>query len=129
MSMQKHADGEEHEHEKAEPVAAVEPSEHEHDADEHKHEHAHTGTNHHGHDHHDHAGHSHSHDPLPVEQREVTAILVLTASIGGVRPNCWRRTDEEDQQGLSGTGRIADSRNVQPVRNVRRSVANSVVRA
>ena len=33
------------------------------------------------------AGHTHSHEPLPVEQREVTAMLVLTASIGDA-PDC-----------------------------------------
>jgi len=34
---------------------------------------------HEGHDHagHDHAGHAHSHEPLPEDQREVTAVLVL----------------------------------------------------
>jgi len=47
---------------------------HDHDAHD-----AHAG---HDHAHHDH-DHAHSHDPLPLEQREVTAILVLTASIGG----------------------------------------------
>jgi putative ABC transport system permease protein len=44
----------------------------------------------HEHGDHDHAheGHDHSHDhePLPVERREVTAVLVLTKSIGGAPP-------------------------------------------
>ncbi|HEX3725818.1 MAG TPA: ABC transporter permease [Pirellulales bacterium] len=48
---------------------------------EHSHEHAHD----HGHEH----GHDHHHEPLPISQREVTAILVLTASIGGAPPELY----------------------------------------
>jgi ABC-type lipoprotein release transport system permease subunit len=55
--------------------------EHVHD-EAHEHEHADHDHGHAGHDH----DHGHSHEPLPVEQREVTAILVLTASIGGAPP-------------------------------------------
>jgi putative ABC transport system permease protein len=39
----------------------------------------------HGHDEHD-PDHEHAHEPLPIEQREVTSILVLTASLGGAPP-------------------------------------------
>ena len=81
---------EEHKHDEehakdgeAEHKGHEEGKEHEHGAEE-VHE---RGTHdHHDHAGHDHAGHSHSHDPLPVEQREVTSILVLTASIGGAPP-------------------------------------------
>jgi putative ABC transport system permease protein len=92
---QGHEDGKEHEHNAADaqehaahehPAGEHAADEHEgHDHDAHAHEgHDHHGHDHAGHDHHDHAGHSH--DPLPVEQREVTAILVLTASVGGAPP-------------------------------------------
>lgn len=40
----------------------------------------------HGDHDHSHEGHDHSHDPLPLERREVTAVLVLTKSIGGAPP-------------------------------------------
>ena len=63
---------EKHEHQ----TAKGEPAEHTHEHDEHAHDE-------HGHHHH---GHEHAHEPLPVEQREVTAILVLTASFGGAPP-------------------------------------------
>ncbi|MEX0675469.1 MAG: FtsX-like permease family protein [Pirellulales bacterium] len=69
---QEHAHDEDHEHAKA----------HEHDK-----EHADEkdqAAGEHGH-HHEHS-HEHSHEPLPIEQREVTAILVLTASYGGAPP-------------------------------------------
>ena len=58
---------------------------HDHDAqahDAHDHSgHDHDAHSHEGHDHagHDHAGHHH-HEPLPEEQREVTAILVLATN-------------------------------------------------
>ena len=62
---------------------------------------------------------------LPVEQREVTAILVLTASVGGRSARAaGAGLDQEDQQGLGGSGRVADSRDDQPVRHVRRSAAD-----
>jgi putative ABC transport system permease protein len=76
-----HEHGDEHAHE------------HEHVEDAHEHpagEPEHAGHEHgdHAHDHaHDHEhGHDHHHEPLPVEQREVTAVLVLTASFGGAPP-------------------------------------------
>jgi putative ABC transport system permease protein len=50
------------------------------DAGEHKHDEGHEHE--HGHDH----GHEHAHQPLPVDQREVTAVLVLTAGLPGVPP-------------------------------------------
>jgi putative ABC transport system permease protein len=59
---QEHADGEKAQHEHNEP------------------EHGEQGHGEHGH-HHD-----HDHKPLPIEQREVTAILVLTKSISGAPP-------------------------------------------
>lgn len=46
---------------------------------------AHEAHEHGDHDH-SHEGHDHSHDPLPIERREVTAVLVLTKSIGGAPP-------------------------------------------
>ena len=56
--------------------------------DEHAHEeHAHDE---HAHHHHDHEhGHDHHHEPLPIEQREVTSILVLTASVAGAPPELY----------------------------------------
>jgi len=62
-----HAD----EHEPAANVAGAKPHEHAEGA-EHEHEHAHEHE--HEHDH-----HAHEHHPLPESQREVTAILLLTA--------------------------------------------------
>jgi putative ABC transport system permease protein len=50
------------------------------------HEHAETAHAHDAHDHHHHDHGEHAHEPLPIEQREVTAVLVLTASIGGAPP-------------------------------------------
>jgi putative ABC transport system permease protein len=73
-----HDEAEGHEHKDAAGEAAAhehaEHASHEH-ADEHAHEHDH-----------DEHGHHHHHEPLPPEQREVTAILVLTASFGGAPP-------------------------------------------
>jgi putative ABC transport system permease protein len=97
-----HAAGEDHHedvdgHEKSESNDAHEHKEHEHAEHEHAHgEHDHKeaephghagehGHHDHGHDHHGH-DHSHSHDPLPIEQREVTAVLVLNKSIAGAPP-------------------------------------------
>jgi putative ABC transport system permease protein len=57
----------------------------EHAQDEHQREQPDHDRDHAGHDHHGH-DHSHAHEPLPVEQREVTAILVLTAGAPGVAP-------------------------------------------
>jgi ABC-type lipoprotein release transport system permease subunit len=58
----------------------------------HDHEHAdeHAAGGHHDHADHEEHGHHHEHGhvhgPLPIEQREVTAVLVLTASVGGAPP-------------------------------------------
>lgn len=63
---------------------------HEHAHDDHDHAHAHDDHGDHHHDHGDHAHghgghhHHHHHEPLPEEQREVTAILVKTAGLGGL---------------------------------------------
>jgi putative ABC transport system permease protein len=54
-----------------------------HDKEEGHPDHAHDAHEHAEHAHHD---HEHAHEPLPLEQREVTSILVLTASIGGAPP-------------------------------------------
>ncbi|HTM53560.1 MAG TPA: ABC transporter permease [Pirellulales bacterium] len=75
---------EEHAHaEHSQPADAPhEHADHEHAEAAHTHdEHAHDE---HGHHHHEHG--EHAHEPLPIEQREVTAVLVLTASIGGAPP-------------------------------------------
>ncbi len=61
----------EHEHEEHDHAG------HEHDA----HEHGHGEHEHAGHDHHEDHHHGHTHGPLPIEQREVTAVLVLTSSV------------------------------------------------
>lgn len=45
-----------------------------------------TAPHEHGDHDHSHEGHDHSHEPLPIERREVTAVLVLTKSIGGAPP-------------------------------------------
>jgi putative ABC transport system permease protein len=79
-------DGHDHAHEKG----AVAASTVKHDHEDHGHDHdahARQGAAHnHEHDH-DHAhGHDHDHEPLPESQREVTAILVLTKSLGGLPP-------------------------------------------
>jgi putative ABC transport system permease protein len=96
----------EHEH-ASQPAKVEHDHEHDHDQAQDK-EHAKTSAAHnhepeegqahgHAHDHgHDHAadhahehGHDHAHDhhhPLPEDQREVTAILVLTKSIAGLPP-------------------------------------------
>ncbi|MEX2141416.1 MAG: ABC transporter permease [Pirellulales bacterium] len=82
-----------HEH-ADEPGKDGKDAEHKHDDHKHAdeqgktatpHNHAHDG---HGHDHghaHDH-DHAHHHEPLPEEQREVTAVLVLTKSVAGLPP-------------------------------------------
>lgn len=60
---------------------------HDHGHEEHSHDehaHDHHAHDHHGHDHHH--GHGHSHEPLPIERREVTAVLVLTKSVDGAPP-------------------------------------------
>jgi len=81
-----HAD---HDHDHAEKGATDKaPADKAHDHDAHAgHDHADhdhdahddAGHDHADHDHagHDHSGHSHSHEPLPEDQREVTAVLVL----------------------------------------------------
>jgi putative ABC transport system permease protein len=84
-----HAEGElahEKEHADQQQPAEAEHAEeqHEHQTTEGEkagHDHAHDE---HGHDEHGH--HHHDHEPLPVAQRELTAILVLTASFGGAPP-------------------------------------------
>jgi putative ABC transport system permease protein len=68
-------------------TVAAEPHDAEHsDHDHAAHEHADHDHADHGHGDHDHAGHTHTHEPLPVSQREVTAVLVLTASVPGAPP-------------------------------------------
>jgi putative ABC transport system permease protein len=79
-------------HGHAEPAAAAAsgPELHDHDAhDEHAHDATHGEADHHAaapHDNHDHGDHDHGdhghhhHDPLPEDQREVTAILVLATN-------------------------------------------------
>ncbi len=78
---QKHADDDHQEQEKPDAHGK------EHD-DDHEHEHGEGELAHadgeHGHDEHGH--HDQAHEPLPIEQREVTSILVLTASFGGAPP-------------------------------------------
>ncbi|MBI2824110.1 MAG: ABC transporter permease [Planctomycetia bacterium] len=59
------ADHDKHEHDDAHEKAAAAPDAHEHEGENH---------------HHDHEGHDHHHEPLPEEQREVTAILVLASN-------------------------------------------------
>jgi ABC-type lipoprotein release transport system permease subunit len=85
---------EEHDQVEVKESSAAVKNEHDHDH-EHGEEHAKTSAAHshehedghaHGHDHsHDH-DHGHHHHPLPEEQREVTAILVLTKSVAGLPP-------------------------------------------
>jgi putative ABC transport system permease protein len=78
-----------HEHPEHHDEAAGDENAHEAQADaDHKHdEHAHDEHAHDAHDHHHHDhGHDHHHDPLPIEQREVTAVLILTAGAGNVAP-------------------------------------------
>ncbi|MEX0978805.1 MAG: ABC transporter permease [Pirellulales bacterium] len=77
------AEGEHAEEKHEHPAAEGEKAGHEHEHGEHEHGHDKHGHDEHGHDHHD---HGHVHEPLPLEQREVTAILVLTASFGGAPP-------------------------------------------
>jgi putative ABC transport system permease protein len=83
-----HAAGEQAKDDHEEHKGHEDGKEREHGADEASEHAAHEHGTHDHHDHagHDHAGHTHSHDPLPIEQREVTSILVLTASIGGAPP-------------------------------------------
>lgn len=82
------ADGHDaHEHNEAKaPAAKVNPPHgqpgHVHSDDEDEHDHAAHDHDAHGHDAHGHAGHSHSHEPLPEDQREVTAVLVLARGDG-----------------------------------------------
>ncbi|HEY2892586.1 MAG TPA: ABC transporter permease [Pirellulales bacterium] len=79
-----HPAGEEHaQDEHPEPADAHrDDAEHEHAEGAHTHdEHGHDAHEHHHHEHGEHA-----HEPLPIEQREVTSVLVLTASIGGAPP-------------------------------------------
>ncbi len=87
---EKHADH----HEDVDAKAAAHADDHkdhaheEHDKGDHDHEHAEHAHEHGEHDHahgHDH-DHEHGHDPLPLEQREVTAVLVLTKSVAGAPP-------------------------------------------
>jgi putative ABC transport system permease protein len=84
------ADGQGHQHAESAPEHTHDGHAHDgHDHDGHDHDgHDHDGHDHDGHDHdgHDHDGHDHAHEPLPIEQREVTAVLVLTKSIGGAPP-------------------------------------------
>jgi putative ABC transport system permease protein len=68
-----HEEGDAHEKDHKHEHAGHEDAEHKHAEGEHAHDHGHE----HGH---------HHHEPLPLEQREVTAILVLTASFGGAPP-------------------------------------------
>jgi putative ABC transport system permease protein len=80
-----HPEGEaEHKHEHPEGEAEHK-HEHPEGEAEHKHEPA-AGEHTHEHGEHDHHHHGHAHEPLPIEQREVTAVLVLTASFGGAPP-------------------------------------------
>jgi len=71
-----HAD---HEH-AAGPAGSVLADDHDHAAEPADHDHADQDAHEHGHDEH------HHHKPLPENQREVTAILVLTASQPGIPP-------------------------------------------
>ncbi len=71
------------------PVEEHDADDKDHDHADHEHadmpaaegEHAHEEHDHAGHEHHDDHHHGHSHGPLPIEQREVTAVLVLTSSV------------------------------------------------
>jgi putative ABC transport system permease protein len=81
-------DGVEHEHKHDAAETADDDKEHaghaadhEHAGHEHAEEHGHEEAHAHeeGHHHHEHG--EHSHEPLPLEKREVTAILVLTAGV------------------------------------------------
>ncbi len=78
----------EHDHMQAEEEHDREHADHEHPDDDHEHAAAPAGgqTQEHGHPH-DH-GHHH-HEPLPENQREVTAVLLLTASPPGVPPELY----------------------------------------
>ncbi len=67
--------------------AKGEPADHEHAEDAaHDHEHDHAEHADHDHDHHAHGDHEHehSHEPLPLEKREVTAVLVALRSLPGI---------------------------------------------
>jgi ABC-type lipoprotein release transport system permease subunit len=88
-----------HDHEHAEHADAdhehAEHAGHDHESAEagldqahgaHAHEHAHEHEHEHGHEHAHEHGHHHHHEPLPESQREVTAVLLLTASPPGVPP-------------------------------------------
>jgi ABC-type lipoprotein release transport system permease subunit len=87
-------DGETHAHDESKPHS-YEKADHKHDHAAHEHDHVHAATHDddhghkhaHSHDHdHGHSHHHHHHTPLPEEQREVTAILVLTKSVAGLPP-------------------------------------------
>jgi ABC-type lipoprotein release transport system permease subunit len=90
----KHNEKDVHDHAHEKPTVADSTvkhvhEDHDHDAharqgDAHNHEHDHDHA--HGHDHGHSHDHAHHHDPLPESQREVTAILVLTKSLGGLPP-------------------------------------------
>ncbi|HEY1599182.1 MAG TPA: ABC transporter permease [Pirellulales bacterium] len=73
------AEHSEHDHAAHDPAA---PDHDAHAGDDHDHDaHSHVRHDHDAHDHtgHDHEGHDHHHEPLPDDQREVTAILVLAS--------------------------------------------------
>ncbi len=83
-------DGDAHEREHdqaAEMPADDKDADRDHEKGDH-HDHADEHGDHHEHAEHDEYGHhhEHSHEPLPFSKREVTAILVLTASVGGAPP-------------------------------------------
>ena len=105
-----HAGEHDHEHEHAEHDHSADDHDHmdadEHDAHEHAeagehdhgdhehaddHEHPAAAGHDHGHEHghdHDH-GHGHHHEPLPENQREVTAVLLLATAPPGVPPELY----------------------------------------
>jgi putative ABC transport system permease protein len=93
----KHEGKEGHDHAEEKAAVAGSSVKHDHQGHDHAddahakqgsaHNHAHDHDHPHGHDHghsHDHA--HHHHEPLPESQREVTAILVLTKSLGPLPP-------------------------------------------
>lgn len=105
------AEGEDHEHADGEHEhgdhdhADHEDADHEHAEHAHEHgEHAHE----HGHDEHGH----HHHEPLPAEKREVTSILVLTASFNGLPPELMA----PDLMNNINEGSVAQA--VQPIREM-----------
>ena len=81
-----HEHAAEHAHEEGHEHGDAEHDDHAHDDHAHD-DHAHDEHGHeHAHDEHDHAHHEHAHEPIPLEKREVTAVLVLTASFAGAPP-------------------------------------------